>query len=273
MHDHPLALTPQAGIDAGITVLYAVFAVRAFHAWQRDRAEGYDSTAGRFLVALAFVFGLCGISGYLIHGIGILAPHWRGTAEAVRLASSGFLLIATALMVGLEIKYSLLSRVNRAEGERDEYAVSATVGRAVLEATPSMAWGHTEDGTITFSEGAGLARVGWRPGQATGRNVFTDFGEETAYHAGATMRTGHSEWTNEYRATDGTPQRLFTNCARLDTPLPDGTVAVCIGLNVTEAIEEAERRVREQAQREHELAVIDARIAARRPFLSGEGEL
>ena len=132
-----------------------------------------------------------------------------------------------------------------AERERAEAALARThtVLRAVLESAPLILYAADADGTVTLSEGTGLAALGLRPSEAVGHSVF-EFSAGVAENEANARRA----LAGEAVSYDARVESIWLHTEIRPLRDADGALAGIIGvcLDVTERIE-AEERVNDHA--------------------------
>lgn len=111
---------------------------------------------------------------------------------------------------------------------------------AVLTRAPVMVFALDTEGTCTFSDGAGLAGIGLRPGQVVGHNMFEMYADEPAVLENMRRALDGEAFRSEYYRTDGPCFDTWW--------LPTGedgqvTGAIGVSLDVTERV-----RAREQVE-------------------------
>ena len=125
------------------------------------------------------------------------------------------------------------------QAERAERLRRSEAGlRAVLETAPVILYAADACGTVTLSEGTGLAALGLRPGEAVGRSVF-EFSEGNAENEAHSRRALAGEAVAFDARLGGLCLHTQIRPLRGADGTPAGVIGVCF--NVTERVASEER--------------------------------
>ena len=132
-----------------------------------------------------------------------------------------------------------------AERGRAEAALAQTHSalRTVLESAPLILYAADADGTVTLSEGTGLAALGLKPSEAVGHSVF-EFSAGNTENEANTRRALAGEAVSYEARVDGVWLHTEMRPQRGADGTPAGIIGVC--LDVTERMR-AEERVNDHA--------------------------
>ena len=157
-------------------------------------------------------------------------------------------------------------RLEAEQAERAERLRRSEAGlRAVLESAPVILYAADARGTVTLSEGTGLAALGLRPGEAVGHSVF-EYGGEDAENEANVRRALAGEAVSYDARVDGLCLHSQLRPLRGEDGSPAGVIGVCLDVTERVASEEKFRVLFEHSSDAHLLidegGLIDCNAAA-----------
>ena len=170
-----------------------------------------------------------------------------------------------ALWDGQAARVTAVRDITERKNMEDALRHSAEAMRAILSSAPVILYAADLDGTITLSEGTGLAALGLAPGEAVGRSVY-EFSEGNSVPMESTRRAFAGE-TVSYDTRIGTlslhvelrPQHDLGGAV-------SGLIGVCFDITDRAELEERFRVLFEQSPQAHllvgEHGIIDCNPAA-----------
>jgi diguanylate cyclase (GGDEF)-like protein/PAS domain S-box-containing protein len=175
---------------------------------------------------------------------------------------------AAGSVVGLMGTLADITERKRTEEERQEHTErlrqSEAALRAVLESAPIILFATDADGTVTLSEGTGLAALGLKPGDAVGRSVFDFSGDAEAEDYACRALAG--ECISYDARMNGLCLHIEIRPVRDAAGMVTGIIGVCFDVTERTRSEERFRVLFEQSSDAHLLfdegGIIDCNPAA-----------